>query len=155
VKKDLNRRASRSALVPGAIDVLRRKSLKLTGPRRAILNLLEGGKHPLTVREIHSGLSRGDSNLVTVYRSLHLLEAMGLVKRYDFGDGIARFELLNEGDDGHHHHLICRGCRRVVEIDDCFPREVEEAIAAKNCFKAVTHKLEFFGLCPACQGPKN
>jgi Fur family ferric uptake transcriptional regulator len=155
VKKDLKPRASSSTLVPPAIEVLRRKSLKLTGPRRAVLKLLEVEKHPLTVREIHSGLARGDSNLVTVYRSLHLLEATGMVKRYDFGDGIARFELLREGDDGHHHHLICRGCRRVVEIDDCFPREVEEAIAAKNGFKAVTHKLEFFGLCPACQGSKN
>jgi len=49
-------------------------------------------------------------DLATVYRSLRLLEQMGMVKRFDFGDGTARFELLEEGDDGHHHHLVWTRC---------------------------------------------
>jgi Fe2+ or Zn2+ uptake regulation protein len=39
----------------------------------------------------------------------------------------------------------------VVEIDDCSTADMEEKIAARNGFKAVTHKLEFFGICPRCQ----
>jgi Fe2+ or Zn2+ uptake regulation protein len=39
----------------------------------------------------------------------------------------------------------------VVEIEECFPREIETRIAAANGFKSVTHKLEFFGICPECQ----
>jgi Fur family ferric uptake transcriptional regulator len=82
---------------------------------------------------------------------MHMLESMGMVKRFDFGDGTARFELVGEGDDGHHHHLICRNCSGVVEIDECFPTALEKKIARKNGFTRMTHKLEFFGVCPECQ----
>jgi len=93
--------------------------------------------------------------LATVYRSMRLLEQMGMAKRFDLGDGVARFELLAEGDDGHHHHLVCTRCSEVVEIEDCFTAELEERISARSGFKAVTHKLEFFGICPACSdGPE-
>jgi Fur family ferric uptake transcriptional regulator len=80
-----------------------------------------------------------------------LLESLGMVKRFDLGDGVARFELLAEGDDGHHHHLVCTGCTAVIEIEQCSIRRREQQIAARHGFKAVTHKLEFFGLCPECQ----
>lgn len=72
-------------------------------------------------------MPKDSCDLATIYRSMHLLEKMGMVKRFDFGDGAARFELVGENDDGHHHHLVCTN------------------------FKAVTHKLEFFGICPECQ----
>ncbi len=132
---------------------LRGQARKVTGPRAAILEILRKHPHPLTNREILLELqkSRGTCNLATVYRSMHLLEKMGMVKRFDFGDGSSRFELIGENDDGHHHHLVCTKCSEVVEIDECFPREIEKQIAAKNRFKGVTHKLEFFGICPECQ----
>jgi Fur family ferric uptake transcriptional regulator len=76
---------------------------------------------------------------------------MGMVKRFDFGDGAARFELIGEGDDGHHHHLICTRCMKVVEIEECALGKIDSRIAAANGFTAVTHRLEFFGLCPQCQ----
>ncbi len=130
---------------------LRRKSRKLTAPRQALLELLRRNAHPMPIKEIFAALPRGDCDLATVYRSMHLLEEVGMVKRFDFGDGVARFELLTEGDDGHHHHLVCTRCSGVVEIEQCVMREMEEQIATRNGFKAVTHKLEFFGICPACQ----
>jgi Fur family transcriptional regulator, ferric uptake regulator len=131
---------------------LRAQARRITGPRQAILDLLRRQSHPLTNREIFAGLPRGDSDLATVYRSMHLLERMGIVKRYDFGDGAARFELIRAGDDGHHHHLVCIHCETVVEVDECFPLGWEETLAARSGFKAISHKLEFFGLCPRCQG---
>ena len=130
---------------------LRQQARKITGPRAAILEILRRHPHPLTNREIFAAMSGGQCNLATIYRAMHLLEEMGMVKRFDFGDGTARFELVGEGDDGHHHHLVCTRCAEVVEIEECFPREIETRIAATNGFKSVTHKLEFFGLCPECQ----
>ncbi|PYK98621.1 MAG: hypothetical protein DME19_11930 [Verrucomicrobia bacterium] len=132
---------------------LRKRSRKITGPRRAILEILRQHPHPLTNREIFAAMREGNCDLATIYRSMHLLQEMGMVKRFDFGDGVARFELVSEGDDGHHHHLVCVRCSRIVEIEDCFPRELEEEIAARNGFRAITHKLEFFGVCPKCQSP--
>jgi len=132
---------------------LRGKSHKVTGPRAAILQILRRHPHPLTNREILREMqkARESCDLATIYRSMKLLEKMGMVKRFDFGDGASRFELIGENDDGHHHHLVCTKCAEVVEIDECFPSEIEKQIAAKNRFKGVTHKLEFFGICPECQ----
>lgn len=130
---------------------LRREAHKITGPRAAILNILRHHPHPLTNKEIFAELPAGECDLATIYRAMQLLEKLGMVKRFDFGDGAARFELVEEGDDGHHHHLICTQCARSVEIEECFPAEIEQRIASDNRFQAVTHRLEFFGICPDCQ----
>ena len=130
---------------------LRRQARKITGPRRSILEILRRHRHPLTNKEIFAAMPEGNCDLATIYRSMHLLEEMGIVKRFDFGDGVARFELVTAGDDGHHHHLVCIRCSQIVEIEDCFPPELEQQIASRNGFKAITHKLEFFGVCPRCQ----
>jgi Fur family ferric uptake transcriptional regulator len=137
--------------LPQLAERLRRQSRKVTAPRQAILGLLREKARPLSSKEIFGALPRGGCNLATVYRSMHLLEEAGMVKRYDFGDGVARFELLKEGDDGHHHHLVCTRCAEVVEIDECVMEGLEAKIAESNGFKAVTHRLEFFGICPNCQ----
>lgn len=130
---------------------LRKNSKKLTGSRQAVLEVMRCQARPLSPKEIHTSMPAGECDLATVYRSLQLLLKMNMAKRFDLGDSVARYELLAEGDDGHHHHLVCTQCARVVEIEECFTRELEEQIAARNGFKFVTHKLEFFGICPACQ----
>ena len=137
--------------LPELGERLRRKSHKLTGARQSILAALRQRASPMSNKQIHAALQNGECDLVTVYRSTRLLENMGIVKRFDFGDGIARYELLRDGDDGHHHHLVCTRCAEVVELEDCFSHELEERVALRNGFKAVTHRLEFFGVCPACQ----
>jgi len=137
--------------LPALTQKLRRRDRKVTGPRQAILEVLRRHRRPLSIKDIFAALPPGDCDLATIYRSMHLLESMHMVKRFEFGDGVARFELLAEGDDGHHHHLVCTRCSDVVEIEECFPKTLEKSIADRNGFKAVTHKLEFFGLCPRCQ----
>ena len=144
--------ASRHQPLPHLTERLRRKSRKVTGPRQALLELLRKQPHPMSSKEMFDALPKDLCDPATVYRSLRLLEQMGMVKRFDFGDGTARFELLEEGDDGHHHHLVCTRCAEIIELDECSMTESEERIAARNGFKSVTHKLEFFGICPACQG---
>ena len=115
------------AELPELAEKLRRKSRRVTGPRQAILEILRRHPHPMSNKEIFGALPKGEGDLATVYRSLHLLEGMKMVKRFDLGDGVARFELLAEGDDGHHHHLVCTRCAKVVEIEECFTRELEKS----------------------------
>jgi Fur family ferric uptake transcriptional regulator len=67
------------------------------------------------------------------------------------GEGAARFELLGEGDDGHHHHLVCTRCSDIVELEECFSEELQKKIATASGYAKVTHRLEFFGVCPRCQ----
>jgi Fur family ferric uptake transcriptional regulator len=123
----------------------------VTGPRQAILDVLRRHPRPLRIKEIRALLGPGDCDLATIYRSVQLLQRMGMVKRVDLGGRGACFELLAEGDDGHHHHLVCTGCQEVLELDHCLLHAVEEGIARASGFKRVTHRLEFFGLCPRCQ----
>ena len=123
----------------------------MTGPRRAILHVLEEERRPLSNQEIHQRLPRGASDLATVYRSIQLLERLKVVKRFQFDDGLARFALVDERHHGHQHHLVCTRCSSMVEIGDCVVRELEKRVANQSKFKAVTHRLEFFGICPACQ----
>jgi Fur family ferric uptake transcriptional regulator len=145
------KRRSPQPELPDLTQKLRRRARKITAPRQAILGVLRRQRRPLSIKEIFSALPPGDCDLATVYRSMHLLEGMHMVKRFEFGDGSARFELLGEDDDGHHHHLVCTKCSDIVEIEECFPETLEQSIAARSGFKSVTHKLEFFGLCPRCQ----
>ncbi len=130
---------------------LRSHSHRVTGPRRAILKILQKHPHPLTSKEILAAMSKDECDLATIYRAMHLLERIGLVNQFDFGDGFARYELVTEAREPHHHHLICRDCSRVIELDECFSQALEKRIASRHGFKAVTHRLEFFGICPECQ----
>ena len=130
---------------------LRRHSRKVTGPRQVILKILRTQSRPLTSKEIFAAVPECQCNLATIYRAMHLLEKMQMVKRVDFSDGAARFELVSEGRNAHHHHLVCTQCAAVVEIEECFLREIESRLAGAHGFTAVTHKLEFFGICSRCR----
>lgn len=116
-----------------------------------MLARLRAAEHPLSSKEIHVSLTDSECNLVTVYRVLHLLEKLELVQRFDLGDGVARYELRPPDGQDHHHHLVCRRCAKVIELEECDLAEVERRVAAHSGFARVSHRLEFFGFCPACQ----
>lgn len=132
---------------------LRRDACKVTGPRQAILKVLMGQSRPMTNKEIFQALPKGGGDLATVYRSVQMLERLGLVKRFQFDNGAARYSFMGEGEGRHHHlhHLVCTRCTQIVEIGECLVTELQAQVAARSKFAAVTHRLEFFGVCPSCQ----
>jgi Fur family ferric uptake transcriptional regulator len=77
-----------------------------------------------------------------------------MVARFDFGDGVARYELAGTEEEGHHHHLVCTQCSRVVELTECLPVRMQQEIAERHGFSEVTHRLEFFGICDRCRAPR-
>jgi len=97
--------------------------------------------------------------LTTVYRTLDVLSDIGLVYKFDFGDGRARYELA-EGPKGinHHHHLVCTSCNRVVDYTDFIDEEVEllketeKGLSKKYDFRITNHLIQFYGLCGSCAG---
>jgi Fe2+ or Zn2+ uptake regulation protein len=131
-----------------ALGLLRQKRQRVTGARRAVLEILTREHGPFTADEIHQRMSRGRCDLVTVYRSLTALEKLQLVRRCDFGDGASRYEF--DGGEPHHHHLICRRCHDVRTLHLCVADSLERA-AHEMGFRNVSHSLELFGVCPQCR----
>ena len=132
---------------------------RMTAPRQAIfqaLHTMDG--HP-TADEIFTGL-RGrypGIGLATVYRNLELLRSNGCVVALDSGDGKLRYEMIvGDGRTGHHHHLVCRNCREVVNYMDfeeeelMLVRKLEVHLARKFKYKVNDHDITFYGICPKC-----
>jgi Fur family ferric uptake transcriptional regulator len=128
---------------------LKKSNLRVTESRVALLEALADRHGPFTVEEIHSKFIKKSCDLATIYRSLASLEKVGMIRRCEFGDGTARFE-LSERESHHHHHVICKLCRQVVVLDDCELQDIDR-IAQKRGFTEISHSLEFFGVCPECQ----
>lgn len=105
----------------------------------------------MTTRQIQEAMTDACCDLATIYRSMKLLVGLGLVEKFDFGDGVARYELAGLHSTDHHHHLICTQCQAVSELEECFPEEFQQRIAKRHGFTNVSHKLEFFGICPNCR----
>jgi Fe2+ or Zn2+ uptake regulation protein len=134
-----------------ALEVLRQRGHRITEPRRALLEILIAEHGPFSAEDLHRRLGEAGGDPVTVYRGLATLEEAGLVRRCDFGDGVYRYEY--SAGEHHHHHVICRGCGSVRTLEVCFAGELEE-IAREMGYSDVTHSLEIFGWCSACQNAR-
>ena len=143
------KRHSQDAHLKHLIEELRRYQLRVTEARIAILQVLVEKHGPFTVEEIYKQITKKTCDLATIYRSLSSLEKTGLIRRCEFGDGTARYE-LSEHENHHHHHLICRYCKKFEVLDDCELQEIDR-VAKKRGYEEISHSLEFFGICPACQ----
>ena len=130
--------------------VLQENGDLLTSARRAILEaLVESGGHvSADTQATTSNRSEPQVGRMTVYRTLDLLQQLGLVRPVNPGSGAAQYVLMEEG---HHHHLLCSSCAAVVEFDECVVREVEAQIRDRFHFEIQGHLLEFYGLCPECR----
>ena len=132
---------------------LKKAGLKVTLPRLKILEFLETSEpRHQTAEEIYKSLlNEGEEiGLATVYRVLTQFETAGLVTRHHFEGGQAVFE-LNEG--GHHDHLVCVKCGKVVEFCDDTIESRQKEIAKKHGFEITDHSLIIYGTCndPACK----
>ena len=99
-------------------SLLADRGFRLTAPRRAVVNVLVDEGKPLSVAEIHGRLRKQSVNLVSVYRTMHLLRGLGLSRVADTSKGIQHFELA-EVFTGHHHHLIRQSCGCVEDLHGC------------------------------------
>ena len=136
-------------------DLLARRGVRLTAPRREVVDVLVRHAAPLSVAEIHARLGTRQINLVSVYRTVHLLLALGLVRIADESKGTRWFELA-EAFTGHHHHLVCQGCGHVEDLDGCWlGQEMLDAlnrrVRRRRRFLVTGHDLKLIGLCRQCE----
>lgn len=132
-------------------EQIKQAGLKVTLPRVKILDVLETSeKRHMSAEDVYRALldRGGEIGLATVYRVLTQFEQAGLVARHHFEGGQAVFE-LNRG--GHHDHLVCVRCGRVVEFLEPAIEERQVAIARQHGYTLEDHSLVIYGVCPACQ----
>ena len=123
---------------------LRKAGLKVTHPRKRILEILENQqtKH-VTADDIYRNLvlANEDIGLATVYRVLHQFESAGLVEKHNFESGQACYEL----DSGHHHdHMVCVETGKVIEFVSEEIETAQKIIAEEHGYVIEDHSLVLY-----------
>ena len=123
---------------------LRKAGLKVTLPRRRILELLmqHSDKH-WTADEIYRVLMQAgeDVGLATVYRVLNQFETAGFVVKHNFESGQAYYE-LDSGD--HHDHMVCVETGKVIEFSSAEIERLQAEIAAEHGYEIEDHSLVIY-----------
>src|SRR5512136_1162901 len=94
------------------------EGLKATKQREEILNIFLNSSGHKNLAQIYAQVAKANPRIgyTTVYRTLKLLARLGLAEERKFADGETRYEPIAE--KGHHDHLICLGCGKIIEFED-------------------------------------
>ena len=130
-------------------DRLRRAGLRVTAARLAILGTVSPGDHLGTDEIARAARDRvGHLTLQAVYEALNALTAAGLLRRIEPAGSPARYE-SRTGDD--HHHLVCRRCGAVADVDCVTGHAPCLEPAGSGGFTIDEAEVTFWGVCPRCQ----
>jgi Fur family ferric uptake transcriptional regulator len=139
--------------------VLHEAGYKYTNQRKLVLDVLrDSGDHP-TAEDLYARLrGRGERVAMgTIYRTVELLEKIGLVRRIRL-DERSRYELVeSESDVKHHYHLVCEKCGRIIDVGEdtlaIHAKSLEEHAAEVGSvyrFQVSGHHFRIFGTCRDC-----
>lgn len=126
----------------------------MTGQRRVIAQVLSTATDHPDVEEVHRRAHTIDRriSLSTVYRTLKLFSAKGILERHEFGHGRGRYEAAPRE---HHDHLVDIESGRVIEFSNPEIEELQDRIARELGFELVGHRLELYGVPLAKKKPSN
>ena len=129
---------------------LRRHGYKLTRQRRSVIKAVVSSKDRLTPAALYNKLHQDypEIGLVTVYRTLGLLDNLGLLCKLHTSSGCHTCTI---GTPERHHHLICSGCGKVIDFPCRSMAELEGNLAEETGFTIKDHLLEFTGYCQNCR----
>lgn len=119
--------------------------LKMTGQRRVILKVLEESADHPSVDMVYQRACKVDPSisLATVYRTMGLLDELGLVIKHDFKESFARFEIADSHDK--HHHLVDVGGGKVVEFQNPKLEKLIKEIGTELGYDIVDHTIQLYG----------
>jgi len=135
--------------IKAVTEKLRERGYKLTGPRLAVIDYLAREKRHPGLQKIYKGIlvEHPGIGIATVYRTIDLLIAVGVLRELNLRNSQLRYE-LNYAD--HHHYLICTSCGKVNEFDNCNFQLIAGELEEQTHFKIEEHTLEAYGLCAHC-----
>jgi Fur family transcriptional regulator, stress-responsive regulator len=128
---------------------LRAAGLRVTPPRLAVLAAVRQFDHPDVVAVVAAARQRlGAVSTQAVYDVLRRFEKVGLVRRIEPAGSPARYE-GRIGDN--HHHLVCRRCGLVVDVDCVVGHAPCLEPVSDAGFLVDEADVTFWGFCPACK----
>lgn len=130
---------------------LKEKGLKSTSQRDDIAQVFFASSRHISVEELYAEVRKINPRVgyATVYRTMKLLKECELAAERHFADGEARFENIKE--EGHHDHLLCDRCGKIVEFTHPQIEKLQEIIARRLGFVVTNHKMEIYGICRECR----
>lgn len=131
------------------VQTLKERGHRLTPQRQLILEAIESTAGHVSAESVHAKVAAQfpQVNISTVYRTLELLQKLGLVTHTHFDDGIALYHLA---EDSHHQHMVCRGCGSEREIAVEELSALDRHLRERYGFQADLAHFAIVGTCKAC-----
>ena len=134
------------------LKILKNDKRKITPRRKAVISLFMAANASMGPYEVFQQLRKKISplGLPTVYRILDELKELGILIQVPSGDRQLYYMLCRLPDE-HHHHFVCRECKKTEEVEYCNFDEVSKFIEKKLNGKVENHSLHIEGLCAQCR----
>jgi Fe2+ or Zn2+ uptake regulation protein len=133
---------------PDAPSRVRAAGLRMGAARRQVIGVLDGVEGPITAEEVASRLP--DVHVSSVYRSLNVLEELGVVRHVHLAHGPARYELTDVADQV--RHLACERCGRDVVVPAAVFDDLRATIEREYGFVMDSGHFAIPGRCRDCAG---
>jgi len=132
------------------LDELRTHGFRITRARREICAVLAGASDEhVTAMEVAARAAGSGVDPSTVYRTLDALERLGLVEHVHLGHGPGAYHV---SPDRPHHHLVCDGCGRTVDVPVAELRRAVETVTGPHGFVPDLTHFAIVGRCASCAG---
>jgi Fur family transcriptional regulator, ferric uptake regulator len=140
-----------SAHQSAILRTFERAGYQPTPSRRLVAELVAGRSGPFSAAELLDAVRdrRATVGRATIFRALELLSSLHVVERFVLADGSMGYVACDP--EAHHHHLVCTTCGRGVDIADGDLGRLVDEIGRRNGYSIESHRLELFGVCPACR----
>ena len=131
------------------VAALDRAGYRLTGPRRAVAELIVAREGHFSAADLidDARARRLDIGRATIFRALDLFTELSVLERLDLPSGEHAYVPCEP--EGHHHHIVCSGCGRVTEIEEV--GLALEDVQRRTGWQVESHRLELYGRCPRCR----
>lgn len=132
------------------IELLRKKGFRITPQREWIIDAIAHSQYHISAEQVLTHVREHTTaiNLATVYRTLDLLTAQGLVSRLDLGDECVVYAPSYHGP---HIHLVCRSCGQVIDADHQIITSLGRQLTDQYHFCADLSHISIPGVCGNCQ----
>lgn len=138
------------SLLETIVARIREAGYRLTSARRVVLRVLYDSPEHLTSTQILRRVHAIDPDIgrASVFRTLELFTSLSIIRPTYLEARTPHYIFMPA--DGHHAHLICTQCQRVIELGACEISEQIEQYTRRNEFDLTGHLLEIYGICPDC-----